>query len=82
MHNMALCFQKMGALEEGLKESELQPLVDAWRATSPAIKQLWYDVDRAAKKAIHTCETVTIQKGITFSYKRKYLIIGLASLLK
>lgn len=70
---------KMGALEEGLKEHELQPLVDAWRATSPNIKQLWYDVDRAAKKAIHTGETVVIQKGISFSYRRKYLIIGLPS---
>ncbi len=42
----------MGALEYGLKEEELQPLVDAWRASNPKIVSFWWDVDRAAKAAV------------------------------
>lgn len=40
----------MGALEMGLSEDELQPLVDAWRASNPNIVQLWWDVDAAVKQ--------------------------------
>ena len=42
----------MGALEAGMTEDELQPLVDSWRAANPRIVQLWRDVDRAAKECI------------------------------
>ena len=37
--------KSMGALEMGLSEEELQPLVDAWRTSNPNIVQLWWDVD-------------------------------------
>ena len=40
----------MGALEMGLTEEELQPLVDAWRQSNPNIVRFWWDVDRAVKK--------------------------------
>ena len=40
--------KKMGALEAGMRENELQPLVTAWREANPSIVQYWWDVDRAA----------------------------------
>lgn len=70
---------KMGALEMGLTERELQPLVTLWREANPAIVKLWYDIDRAAKKAIDKGEKVFIQKGISFEYRRKYLVVTLPS---
>ena len=42
----------MGALEMGVKEEELQPLVDAWRKTNPNIITFWWNVDRMVKDAI------------------------------
>lgn len=42
----------MGALDMGLAEEELQPLVDAWRQSNPHIVSFWWDIDRAVKKAI------------------------------
>ncbi|NLD02449.1 MAG: hypothetical protein GX674_04000, partial [Clostridiales bacterium] len=42
----------MGALEMGLHEKELKPLVDAWRSANPNIVQFWWDVDRAVKECI------------------------------
>ena len=44
----------MGALRMGLAESELQPLVDAWRAANPSVVQLWADINAAAIEAIST----------------------------
>ena len=68
----------MGALEMGLTEEELPPLVDAWRQANPNITRLWWDVDRAAMEAVrfkHTNET----HGITFSCKSGMLFIALPS---
>ncbi|OUP76839.1 hypothetical protein B5F08_10025 [Anaeromassilibacillus sp. An172] len=68
----------MGALEMGLTEEELSPLVDAWRQANPNITKLWWDVDRAAMEAVrfkHTNETY----GITFCYKSGMLFITLPS---
>ncbi len=42
----------MGALDMGLMEEELQPLVDAWRSSNPHIVQFWWDIDRAVKNAV------------------------------
>lgn len=42
----------MGALEMGLEEEELKPLVNAWRATNPNIVKFWWDVDSVVKKCI------------------------------
>lgn len=42
----------MGALEMGLTEDELQPLVAMWRGANPRIVQYWWDVDNAVKTAI------------------------------
>ncbi len=50
----------MGALEMGLTEDELQPLVDAWRQSNPNIVALWWDFDTAIKNAIKMhCSTAS-----------------------
>ena len=42
----------MGALEMGLTEEELQPLVTSWREANPNIVSFWWDVDETARKAV------------------------------
>ena len=42
----------MGALDMGLEEDELQPLVSMWREANPHIVQYWWDIDAAIKEAI------------------------------
>lgn len=42
----------MGALEMGLKEEELQPLVDSWRDANRNITRFWWDVDAAVTDAV------------------------------
>ena len=44
--------KNMGALEMGLTEDELQPIVEAWRSTNPNVTQFWWDVDRMVREAI------------------------------
>ena len=68
----------MGALEMGLTEDELPPLVDAWRQSNPNIVKLWWDVDRAAMEAVRNKRTNTTH-GITFSYQSGMLFITLPS---
>ena len=68
----------MGALEMGLQEDELQPLVASWREANPKIVQFWWDVDRAAKEAIHL-RTETETHGIRFIYQSAMLFIELPS---
>jgi len=68
----------MGALESGMKEEELKPLVDAWRTANPNIVQLWWDVDNAAKDCVIT-RLPTKTHGIGFEYKRDFLFIVLPS---
>ena len=68
----------MGALDMGLAEEELQPLVNSWRAANPNITQLWWDVDNAVKRAIKE-RTATETHGIRFIYKSAMLFIVLPS---
>ena len=68
----------MGALEMGITEDELKPLVNAWRATNPNIVRLWWDVDRAAKTAVEE-RTSTQTHGIWFAYQSGFLFITLPS---
>lgn len=68
----------MGALDMGIKESELQSIVTAWRKASPHIVEFWWAVDRASKKAIEQ-ETVTSTHGLVFEYKSGMLFITLPS---
>jgi DNA polymerase len=68
----------MGALDSGMSEDELKPLVDAWRASNPRIVQLWRDVGTAAMKAARD-RTSTSTHGIRFSYESGFLFITLPS---
>ena len=68
----------MGALEMGLSEDELQPLVDAWRASNPNIVQLWWDVDTAVKTAVST-RTTSETHGIKFVWRSGMLFVYLPS---
>ena len=70
--------RQMGALEMGLEEKELEPLVKAWRDANKKITAFWWDVDRCAKKAIDT-KRPTTTRGIIFEYKSGMLFITLKS---
>ena len=67
-----------GALDMGIKEEELKPLVDAWRAANPNIVRFWWDADKAAKTAIKQKAT-TETRCIRFSYQGDMLFITLPS---
>ena len=69
----------MGAIEMGLEEDELKPLVDTWRRSNSNIVQLWWDVGAAAIKAVKERTTVKMQYGLKFSYKSGILFIQLPS---
>lgn len=68
----------MGALDMGLQEDELQPLVSAWRQSNPNIVSFWWDVDDAVKDAIRG-RTATETHGIRFIYQSGMLFIALPS---
>ena len=70
--------KSMGALEMGLAEEELQPLVDAWRTSNPNIVQLWWDVDNAVKATVRQ-RLDTETHGIRFRYRSGMLFIILPS---
>ena len=68
----------MGALEMGLSEEELPPLVSAWRDSNPCITEFWWAVDRAVKECIRT-RARTETHGIRFDYGCGMLFITLFS---
>ena len=67
-----------GALESGMKEDELKPLVDAWRSANPNIVDFWWAVDRAAKDCIKERST-KVTHGIRFIYQGGMMFIELPS---
>ena len=68
----------MGALDMGLTEEELPPLVAAWRKANPHMVQFWWDVDAAAIKAVTEKQRTRVGK-IIFEYKSGILFITLPS---
>lgn len=68
----------MGALEAGMTEEELQPLVDSWREANPNIVRFWWDVDRAVKDCIKQ-RVPTETHGLHFDYRSAMLFIALPS---
>ena len=68
----------MGALDAGLKENELQELVDTWRNANPHIVEFWWDVDKAIRKAYEERITITLN-NLLFNYRNHMLVITLPS---
>ena len=68
----------MGALRRGLAESELQPLVDAWRAANPSVVQLWADINAAAIEAISTRQSSSVG-ALAFAMESGIMFIRLPS---
>lgn len=65
--------KSMGALEMGLEEAELKPLVNSWRAANPGITKLWWDTDAAARKTVRTKAPSRLPFGMGF-YKQGPLL--------
>ena len=68
----------MGALDMGLTEEELPPLVAAWRKANPHITKFWWYVDAAAVKAVTEKQKTKVGR-IIFEYKSGILFITLPS---
>lgn len=70
--------KSMGAVDMGISEEELQPLVTAWRNSNPHITKLWWDVDDAVKKVVKE-KTYAEVRCIKIFYKSGMLFITLPS---
>ena len=70
--------KSMGALEMGLTEEELQPLVNAWRNANPMITAMWWDIDRAVKTTVRE-HIPTEVAGLKFTYESGFLFMKLPS---
>lgn len=68
----------MGALDMGLTEDELQPLVTAWRNSNPNIVKFWWEIDRAAMNAVKYHMNGEVD-SIQFCYQSGMLFITLPS---
>ena len=68
----------MGALDMGLQEEELQPLVSQWRNSNPHITKFWWEVDAAAVKAVKKRTEVPLGK-LCFTYRSGILFVTLPS---
>lgn len=68
----------MGAIEMGLSEDELQPLVKMWRDSNPRIVQYWWKVDEAVKETIETHEATKVG-SVSFHARNGMLFIQLPS---
>lgn len=65
--------KSMGALDMGIEEPELKPLVNSWRAANPAITKFWWDTDAAIRRTIQTQEPTRLPHGMGF-YKKGPLL--------
>lgn len=68
----------MGALNYGVPEEELKPLVDAWRLSNPRIVRFWWDVDKAATTCVRN-HANTATHGIRFVYQSGMMFVYLPS---
>lgn len=69
----------MGALKMGLTEDELPEIVQRWRGSNRRIYDFWYKVQRAAQETIQYGVITSLDKGITFSRDKDFMIVGLPS---
>lgn len=58
---------------------EIAGLVKTWRKANPAIVQMWWDMDAAAKLAINTGQLVPVKNGVAFGIKNGNLLMKLPS---
>ncbi len=66
----------MGALDMGLKESELPDIIESWRTANPKIVQFWWDVERAATETIKDHQERTVGRvGFRFSANTLWLVL-------
>lgn len=68
----------MGALDMGIEEDELKPLVTSWRGANQKITALWWGIDRAVKNCVKE-RRQTESHGIKFECKSGFLFITLPS---
>lgn len=68
----------MGALDMCISEDELQDLVNAWRQANPNITKLWWDIDRAAVKAVKERTSAEVGK-VKIRYESGIMFITLPS---
>lgn len=68
----------MGALDMGMVEDDLQPLVNQWRQANPHIVAFWWAIDQVAKEVLKTKQTQQLY-GLTFSYEAGIFFITLPS---
>lgn len=71
--------EAMGGGKMGLTEEEKREIVVKWRKSNKNIVRLWSTVENAAIAAIKTGRSITINKGITVSYRWGMLLITLPS---
>ncbi|MFH5182914.1 DNA polymerase [Paenibacillus sp. TAB 01] len=69
----------MGALRDGIAESELQPIVTAWRAANPMIVKLWRSVEAAAVAAVERGGRRKVRNLITYFVSGDWLFCELPS---
>ena len=68
----------MGALDAGLKEEELQELVDSWRRANPHIVKFWWDIDKAIRTVIKEHKEVSLYR-LSIYFDKGVLFIKLPS---
>lgn len=71
--------KSMGALEMGLDEDELRPLVESWRNANKQITKFWWDVDRAARELLTLHKPTKMKNGIVFFKEGPLMRIKLPS---
>jgi DNA polymerase bacteriophage-type len=70
---------QMGALQMGLNEVELPDLVNTWRKSNPNIVRFWYDIEKAAIKAVREKRAIYMQHNLVLFYESGFLFIQLPS---
>lgn len=66
----------MGALDQGLKESELPEIIDSWRSANPHIVQYWWDVEKAALETVKDHQDRTVRNvGFQFSANTLWIVL-------
>lgn len=66
----------MGALDQGLKESELPGIIESWRTANPHIVQFWWDLERAAIDTVKDQQNRTVGKiGLQYSANTLWMVL-------